>query len=98
MFEKTLIRCPKCEEEGLIKTIGLLFPNGLVSIQREFTPARGETEPKRDYTIVKGDNFSLLCGYCGEEVYRKEANVGTNSDKWVARVSWTQTVGTFGTL
>ena len=72
MFTKTLIRCPKCESEGRTKTIGLLFSNGMVSVQREFIPAKGSIEPKRDYTIISGKDFSLICGFCGEEVYRKE--------------------------
>lgn len=79
MFTKTLIRCPKCESEGRTKTIGLLFSNGMISVQREFTPAKGDIEPKRDYTIINGKDFSLICGFCGEEVYRKEvSNESTN--------------------
>ena len=97
MFQKTLIRCPRCELEGRTKTIGLIFPNGAVSIQREFIPARGNDEPKRDYTIIQGRDFSLVCGYCGEVVYRKEAKSEIYSSFWLARISGGTLGSRFGT-
>ena len=100
MFKKTLIKCPRCEIEGRTKTIGLIFPNGIVSIQREFIPAKGDDEPKRDYTIIQGKDFSLICGYCGEVVYRKEVqNEGSSFGKsWVYWGTFVQNTFRAGTL
>ena len=91
---KTLIRCPQCESLGQIRTLGLMLPDGAVSIQRQF--AKGGDE--RDFTVVLGNNFSLVCGACGATVYKRESS-GTLADRWFFGVEKFALQGTFaGTL
>ena len=68
-MKANLIRCPHCEENGKHSTLGELSPTtGMVIIAR----SAGQF---RNYTIVSGNDFQLICGECGKVVFiRKEVN------------------------
>lgn len=84
-----LIRCPHCALGGIITTVGKLVDDYVV-IQTTLSQGR------REFTIVKGNDFILICGKCGHEVFiRKEVYESSNiGEKWVHWVSFNQ--GTIG--
>ena len=66
---RNLIVCPNCTEYK--KTLGEILPNGMVSIQRHRGGYWNEgLWHDGDYTVVNGQ-FSLYCGNCGKEVFKK---------------------------
>ena len=92
-MKKTLLRCPKCEAFGEIRTLALILEDGSISIQRQMAKGR------RDYTVISGRDFTIYCGHCGNPAFvRKEAS-GTNSNIGQPWFYWQQVSGTlqFGT-
>lgn len=70
---KTLIRCPHCQAEGKTQTLGAVMPDGYIVVQRT-----SNNNVYRDFTIIQGSEFTLICGKCGHSVYiRKEADEGS---------------------
>jgi hypothetical protein len=69
------VRCPNCETGGKREVLGEVDENGNFVVMRFH----------KGTTIIKGDNLKVICGVCGEEVYRKEANNGKDSN---IRVAW----------
>lgn len=67
--KRQLIRCPDCEEKGIKQNLAEVLETGFISIQRIRT---GKTNGSHiDHTIVFGDNLSIICGNCGNVVYKK---------------------------
>lgn len=66
---KQLIICPNCEAKGIKQNMAEVTPQGYVAIQRQHRREYG-----RDYTIVGGSNFYLICGLCGQTVFIKETH------------------------
>lgn len=67
---KALIACPHCENEGRRYILGELAPTGHILIQR----VHGKNGQYRNFTIVGGNDFYLICDYCGEIIYFKKIN------------------------
>ena len=97
---KSLIGCPRCEINGRRYILGELAPTGHILIQR----THGNNGQYRNFTIVGGNDFYLICDHCGETIYFKKVerrNYGTESVS--ERLSWfysqtlNQTAGTVGT-
>jgi len=64
LTRKKIIRCPKCEENGRSQNIGELLEKDYIGIQRVNRKKYG-----KDYTIIQGTDFKLICGHCGETVF-----------------------------
>ena len=101
---KNLVVCGNCEARNgtMIKrwigtgfNVELKRPGGLVLGQinddGSFLIKRGG----QNYTKITGDNFSVLCGDCGEPVYRKEEH-GTDSNIRMQWIHWQGTISTPG--
>lgn len=79
---KQLIRCPKCLLDNREKVLGELLGAGTVAIARQRSKWSYE-----EATIVIGNDFSLLCGYCRSVVYiRKEEHESSNFGQF--RIYW----------
>ena len=95
---KQLIGCPRCENNGRRYILGEVAPTGHILIQR----THGSNGQYRNFTIVGGNDFYLVCDFCGEKVYfkkiGKEENdkVGNFGVEWIHRESFEQTIGTVG--
>lgn len=64
---KNLIVCPNCEAKGIKQNMAEVTPTGFIAIQRFHHKTYG-----KDYTIIGGSSFYLVCGRCGTRVYFKE--------------------------
>lgn len=64
---KNIIRCINCESQGTIQNLAELLPSGLLAIQRHYRQEYG-----KDYTVVGGNDFQLICGNCGDVGYLKQ--------------------------
>jgi len=63
-MRKKLVKCRNCyEKEKQVRTLCEVKRPGLVIIRRM------ETKNSKENTIVRGTNFEIICGYCGEIVY-----------------------------
>ena len=100
MSGKMLIACPRCENEGRRYILGELAPTGHILIQR----VHGNNGEYRNFTIVGGNDFYLICDRCGETIYFKKVerslNEGTSLYFWQSRAfrgSINQENGTIGT-
>lgn len=85
---RQLIKCPRCLLDNRDKVIAELLPGGTaVAIARQRSKYSYE-----ESTIVVGDSFTLLCGYCRTAVYiKKEVSYVKDSNfgkSWVHRVSF----------
>ena len=69
---RALIKCPKCEREGITSILGELKPTGHLIIQRIYQYQSGKFHKK--YTIIGGKDFFVVCDQCGETVYFKQIN------------------------
>ena len=65
---KALIACPACENNGRRYILGELAPTGHILIQR----THGNNGQYRNFTIVGGNDFYLVCDRCGEKTYFKK--------------------------
>ena len=65
---RCLISCPKCESEGRKYILGELAPTGHVLIQR----VHGKNGEYRNFTIVGGSDFYLVCDHCGMKIFFRE--------------------------
>ena len=98
MPAKLLISCPRCEQVGRRYILGELAPTGQVLIQR----THGKNGEYRNFTIVGGNDFYLICDYCGEQIYFKkvERREYEGTLQWsfgLHRITSTETNGTIGT-
>ena len=77
------IACPECENNGRRYILGEIAPTGHILIQR----VHGNNGQYRNYTIVGGNDFYLVCDHCGTQVFfrkiGREENEGYNE-----RLSW----------
>jgi hypothetical protein len=94
---KQLLACPRCENNGRRYILGELAPSGHILIQR----VHGNNGQYRNFTIVGGNDFYLVCDNCGEKVYFKRIegrNYESSNERisWVYRQSFEGTVGTIG--
>lgn len=64
---KNLIKCTVCYQKGENKTLCEVFEDGVVAVQRV-------NDKKKDYTIIKGTAFQVICANCGETIYFYTAN------------------------
>ena len=65
---RALISCPRCELNGRRYILGELAPTGHVLVQR----THGKNGEYRNFTIVGGNDFYLVCDNCGENIYFKK--------------------------
>lgn len=96
MKNSTRIICPNCEQLGIKQTIGVVLDNGMVSIQR------GYYKPGyREFTYIKGDNFTLVCGKCSNEVFIRKGGKNADNSSFgeprVHRFTFSETVIRLGT-
>ena len=68
---KKLITCPDCQLNGIKQNLAEVLDTGMISVQRIRRGIPGMSQ--KDHTIIGGDNLFIICGNCGETVYRKEA-------------------------
>ena len=71
MSYKLLVKCPKCEQNGVKSVLGELRPTGHFVIQRFLQYNEGTFSKK--YTIIGGEDFYVICDKCGENVYFKRS-------------------------
>ena len=96
---KQLLACPRCENNGRRYILGELAPTGHILIQR----THGRNGEYRNFTIVGGNDFYLICDRCGETIYFKKVerrNYGTLLSygiTWLHRESSNGTLGAVGT-
>ena len=61
---KKLVKCRNCyEKEKVVRTLCEVKTPGLVIIRRM------NTKESKENTIVRGTNFEIICGFCGEVVF-----------------------------
>ena len=65
---RALISCPTCQTNGRRYILGELAPTGHILIQR----THGNNGQYRNFTIVGGNDFYLVCDVCGSNVYFKK--------------------------
>lgn len=66
---RKIIRCPDCELRGIKQNLAEILPSGFISIQRI---RNGHHDGNYiDHTIVSGQNMIIMCGNCGNVVYKK---------------------------
>ena len=70
MNKTNLLNCPKCWEQGKRQILAEVLPSGFVAIQRLRHDNHNENY-KKDYTIVNGKDFSIICAACGEIVFTR---------------------------
>lgn len=85
---KKEIICPRCRLDDRENIIAEVFPMGttsVIAIQRQRSKWGYENA-----TLITGDNFSLICGYCRSVVFfRKEEHENSNFGiVWVHRLSF----------
>ena len=95
---KLLIACPACEKFGRRYILGELVPTGHILIQR----THGANGQYRNFTIVGGNDFYLICDHCGQQVYFKKTERSLNGTAqmrfvWEQRVYRESLNGTAGT-
>ena len=85
-MKKNLVRCPNCNKQIL----GEMTENGVFRIMRFHN----------GFTDVIGNDFGVICGNCGEKVFIRKGENGTNSSDRLAWVHSESFVGSFrfGTL
>ena len=71
---KQLLGCPKCEANGRRYILGELAPTGHILIQR----VHGNNGQYRNFTIIGGNDFYLICDRCGETIYFKKVERRSN--------------------
>lgn len=78
---------------GLKQTIGVVLDNGDISIQRNYYKPG-----YREYTLVRGNDFELVCGKCGGMVFFKKGgrDDSDNRKSWVHSFALSTTVIKFG--
>ena len=69
-FIKALVKCPRCQENGITSILGEIKPTGHLVIQRIYQYQSGKFHKK--YTVIGGQDFFILCDQCGETVYFKQ--------------------------
>jgi hypothetical protein len=99
-MKKALVACPRCENEGRRYILGELAPTGHVLIQR----VHGSNGQYRNFTIVGGNDFYLVCDYCGTKVFFRKVeerrDFGTSfsyGESWFFRGTLGSEVGVPGT-
>lgn len=88
-MNQNLIYCPKCRLDAKDKVIAEIMPGGTaIAIQRQRSKYSYE-----DTTLVFGNDFSIMCGYCRTVVYvkREVSYEGSNIGPiWIHRISISQ--------
>lgn len=85
---RQIIKCPRCLLDNREKILGELLGAGTVAIARQRNKWSYE-----DATIVIGNDFSLLCGYCRTIIQiTKEVSYESSNQRiaWIFRVSFSQ--------
>lgn len=81
---KNLVICPRCKQLGTKSVLGEITEDGKFAILRFH----------RNYTTIKGNDFAVECGLCGEPTYIKKESESNGQLRWFAwKNSWT-TIGT----
>lgn len=84
---RQLIYCPKCRLDGRDKVIAELLGAGTVAIARQRSKWSYE-----EATIVVGNNFTLICGYCRTPVYIQKEVLSNEGNyqrvAWIHRISF----------
>lgn len=66
-MKKKIIRCPNCEEKGIKQNMAEVLESGFICIQRFHHKDYG-----KDYTLVGGTDFYLVCGNCKQKVFVRQ--------------------------
>lgn len=61
--------CRNCSIMGQVRIIGELLPEGNIAIRRKIKSYGREN---KSATVIKGDNFTVYCGDCGQPMYQKK--------------------------
>lgn len=88
-----LIKCPNCEVGGIKQNLAAINDDGSISVRRR------RSLRNWDQTIIVGNNFSLICGNCGEAAFVRKDNDESLSDRIprLSGISITYQTGTIGT-
>lgn len=70
---KKIIRCPYCEESGVIQNLAEVMPSGEIVIQRITYNKSGQ-----ENTIITGDSFNIKCGRCNNIVFTRKTHESVN--------------------
>jgi len=68
---RQIIRCPSCEERGIKQNLAEVLDSGAISVQRIRTQVRVGDGKYKNHTLVGGSNLFIVCGNCGEVVYKR---------------------------
>ena len=98
---KRLLGCPECENNGRRYILGEIAPTGHILIQRAFkkNPDSSGNTNYRNYTIVGGNDFYLICDRCGKQIFfrkveRRQDEINNFGLKWFHSETFNQTTGT----
>ena len=93
-MRKLLLVCPQCESNGRRYILGEIAPTGHILVQR----VHGKNGEYRNYTIIGGNDFYLICDRCGEMIYFKKIERRTYgiSDFGINGIHWATFGGTLG--
>ena len=67
MNKSTKIKCPNCQSIRIKEVLGEVLENGDIQILRSY-----HNSNKGRSTIVRGNDFMLICGRCRESAYLKK--------------------------
>ena len=97
---KQLVACPQCQKLGRRYVLGEVASTGHILVQR----THGSNGQYRNFTIIGGDDFHLICDKCGFKVFFRKINnderrsyeSNNNGQEWVYRQSLGGTTGAGG--
>lgn len=95
---KRLLGCPQCENNGRRYILGEIAPTGHILIQR----VHGNNGQYRNYTIVGGNDFYLICDRCGKQIFfrkveRRQDEIDSIGVSRFYSETFNQTTGTIET-
>lgn len=73
MINKLLIQCGNCEVNGKREILGEIDEDGNLSVMR-FHNGK---------TILLSNNYSVICGGCGNIVFNKQSTNSVSENIWV---------------
>jgi hypothetical protein len=68
----SLITCPDCQSKGTKQNLAKIHDSGMISVIRIH---KGIVQGKGRYvntTLIGGSNIFIVCGNCGNKVYKRE--------------------------
>lgn len=80
------IACPTCKRNGEDKILAHILPNGMIAVAR-YRKKFGNEES----TLIKGNDYTLVCGFCMTEVYyqrKEEYDRSYIGPQWILSISF----------